>query len=541
MNQIKKLEQYCRKILLNFSIKDDVLCLDEKEYLIITDDRLLFDEDFNFLPAQSLLPKVEREYSEGFGRMLEYEVDSGTSIPEDGWVYEFGGRWYLQHKEVEEAELTELKNIGKAVQKLPTKAFLGVHSGYELLNGLGLYADWIKKAKFLGIEALGICEKSTLAGVIDFQNQCQANDIKSIIGMTVPIRIDNGPFYLIKCYAKGFQGWLNLLKFSTKLNVDEEVAISPEFLIENSRDLVIVYDPKTMMWKDRPNIPGAYYQLETVRFESSDKDEEFVNNYEQFLTSNLEPIAIYDAYYPEQSDWEAREALWKIGKAFDFRSKNQYMRSSDEYAKELIQMFEDDCKSWIPLFKRAHQNLDQVVQECNFVYDTTSRRLPKYKMTPEEAEQFKSNEELFLHLIKKGFKERNIQDPQRYVDRLKTEISVLKRGDVIDYFLVLHDIIGFAKREKLLTGIGRGSAGGSLVSYLLGLIQIDPLEFDLLFSRFLNEGRMGELVDCKAYEIVTDEKVIILNEGSLLRVLRKGEEWITFIQDLQESDKILKY
>jgi DNA polymerase-3 subunit alpha len=89
--------------------------------------------------------------------------------------------------------------------------------------------------------------------------------------------------------------------------------------------------------------------------------------------------------------------------------------------------------------------------------------------------------------------------------------------------------------------IVHNSAGGSLVSYLLGIIQIDPIEFDLLFERFLNVGRMGELRDCPAFEIKTDLENIILTEGSLIKIVRNQKESIIFVEDLLEGDKIINY
>ena len=167
-------------------------------------------------------------------------------------------------------------------------------------------------------------------------------------------------------------------------------------------------------------------------------------------------------------------------------------------------------------------------------------------MTPEEAEMFDTNEDLFLHLIKKGFREKEIKNSGQYISRLKEEIQVLKDGDVIDYFLVLYDIVMFAKRNDILVGIGRGSAGGSLVSYLLGIIQIDPLEFDLLFARFLNPGRMGSFEDCEAYELLinnsdTDEdEKITFNEGSLIRVAQDADSKPIFIEDLTPQSYITR-
>ena len=114
-------------------------------------------------------------------------------------------------------------------------------------------------------------------------------------------------------------------------------------------------------------------------------------------------------------------------------------------------------------------------------------------------------------------------------------------GDVIDYFLSLHDIINYAKSKKMLTGIGRGSAGGSLVAYLMGIIQVDPLRFDLLFERFLNSGRMGKFEDRPSYSVETEDGTLEFQEGSLVRIKRNEKETVVFIHELVEGDEILNY
>ena len=205
-------------------------------------------------------------------------------------------------------------------------------------------------------------------------------------------------------------------------------------------------------------------------------------------------------------------------------------------------MFDKVDKSWVELFKSAVANEQIVVDGCNFEYDTDTRHLPRYIMTEEESNQFDSNEKLFLHLVKKGFKDREIKDADKYLNRLKKEIAVLKMGDVIDYFLSLHDIISYAKRQNMLTGIGRGSAGGSLVAYLMGIIQVDPLRFDLLFERFLNEGRMGRFEDRPSFKITQEDgSVIEFEEGSLVRIKRNDKETVVFVHELVEGDDIIIY
>lgn len=517
MSQLQKLEKYSKKMLLDFSIEEDLFVLQDKKYLIVSDNQKLFLEDLTF---------------------IDREPESGLDF--DGYVYEFGGRWYLQIKG-SSLSLTELCYIGEAKQKIPMKSFLGIHSGYELMNGVGLYKDWIKKAKFLGAKALAICEKSTLSGVLAFQSECNSKKIKAIIGMTVPVIDSDLKTYEVKLYVKDFNGWLNLLKINSILNVENKPNIEIDFLKQNKDGLFIIADPKTMDYSDSTLF--HYYQLDTVRYRERDKDEWYLANLKKFILSNLQPISIYDAYCLEERDIEVREALWDINKGYDYRTFNQYFKNRDNYIKELIELFEKGNSSWNKLYKVASKNEDFLVENCNFNYDTDTRHLPRYVMTEEESRMYDSNFKLFMGLIKEGFKKRGIKNPKKYLDRLKIEVEVLKMGDVIDYFLSLHDILRYAKKENILTGIGRGSAGGSLVAYLLGIIQVNPLEFDLLFERFLNSGRMGLWEDRPSYliELKDDGSTIELAEGALVRIIRNNNETVVPIEDLKEDDVILRY
>ena len=521
MEQPKRLAKYLKSKLIKFEIFDEKYLVlgeddDEKEFLIVSESSMIMDENMIFLPI------------------------SDTEV--DGFVYSFCGRFYLQDYEEEQTQMIELINYGKAVQNLPIKSFLGIHSGYELLNGSGSYSNWIKKAKFLGVNTLGICEKHTLSGALVFQNECQQNGIKSIIGMT--IQINGKELFDIKVYAINFQGWLNLLKFNSKINVDKESSIELEYLIANRLGLYIVADPKEMDFNEVELFENHidFYQLDTTTFLNEDKDIWFIDNMEKFLGSDLKPISINDAYYLEKEDYVARETLWKIGKIFGDRTDNQYFKNSDQYAKELISMFDSKDKGWISLYKEAVANENILVDSCNFIYDTGTRHLPAYEMSEEESKNHNTNEELFIHLCTKGLKNKGLSNESKYIQRLKDEIVILKRGDVIDYFLILHDIVNYAVSQEMLTGIGRGSAGGSLVAYLLGIIHVDPLEFDLLFERFLNSGRMGYFEDRPnfIYEGKDGER-IELAEGELARVIRNNKERVVYCEDVKVGDRIIKF
>lgn len=513
MKHLEKLTKYLDEKLIQYNIEEGIIKINDTSYSLVDESETIFDEDMEFEPR--------------------------TDLEVDGMIYEFAGRWYTQSVEFGQLELIELIYKGDAKQKLPTKSFLGIRSGFELGNGIGNYSTYIKKAKFLGTESLGICEKNTLAGALNFQKECISNGIKSIIGMTISVQGESC-IYDAKVYAKNFQGWLALLKFNTIINVDGKNTIGMDVIDYYKRDIYFIADPKSMPYSEHNEL-FDFYQLDTVKFLDNEKDAEFLNNIELYLKSDLKPISITDSFYLEKEDFQTREFVWTFLKKFDDRTDNQYFKNKDQYAKELIQLFEKTDTSWIALFKEAIKNEKELVEGCNFKYDTDTRHLPKYIMNEEESKEFDSNEKLFLHLIKSGLKNKGLKI-EDYIDRLKEEIKVLKQGDVIDYFLSEYDRMKFANEEGFLTGIGRGSAGGSLVAYLLDITRINPMDFDLLFERFLNSGRMGSFEDRPEYKVETDDgKEITFQEGDLIRIIRDERETVVFIEDLKENDEIVRY
>lgn len=514
MIPIKQLEEYCKSRLLKINIEEDLLTVDnEFKFQIVDSEEKLFNENFEFLPK----PKYK----------------------EIGFVYFFCGRWYTQPYGESEVVLKEFVYVGKPNNSINTETFLGVHSGHELMNGVGTVKKWVEKAKFLGVGSLGIAENKNLSGVLDFQTECLKNGIKPITGITVPV-LSNSENYIVKLYAKNFQGWQVLLKANYMLNVEEKKGLDECFIKENLEDIFIIFDTKFTPFKMIPDF-AEYYQLDTMQFYDQDLDREYLVNLEKYIKSDLKPVLLNDAYCLEKEEWEVREKLWGVSKVFHYKSRNQYFKSHEESYGELLQLFEDNCTIPKEIFSHSVKNANMIANECNFIYDTTSRHLPKYEMTKEESEKFSSPKELFIHLIHEGLNRKIKGDKKPYIERIKKEVKILDSGDVIDYFLITRSISNFAKSKGVLLGVARGSAGGCLVSYLLDITEIDPLEYGLIFERFLNEGRMGEWCECKAFEIETDEGTITLNEKSLLKVLRNQKELNIFVEDLQDGDKIIKY
>lgn len=419
---------------------------------------------------------------------------------EDGYIFRLGGVWYTLDKGKEnEPKLNRVKWRGQSEMAGLSTNFLGVHGSFELLNGTGLYPDWVKKAKFLGIERLGIVEKATLAGALKFQNACKAEGIVPVFGLEVPVKDEKKDItHTYKVYAKNEKGWQHLLALNKVLNCgDNGKFVSPKDMSEHVSDVYIVFDPKTIQFEDVPillrNKPNVFWQVDTVKYTKNDRDTFYLMNFEKFYKSKMKPVAIFDAYYIEPEYAILREVVNKIDGKVNYKSGNQYFKDEATYMEELLSLFGDSEKGE-EFYMIARSNADMIAESCNFEIPTDSRYLPRYEMTKEEKKKYASNEDMFDSLIYEGLENKPelLEDYSEdvLVERIERESDVIKYGQVVDYFLILRDIVNWCKKNNILLGGGRGSSSGSLISYLFGLVNTNPLRFGLIFERFLNKGRV---------------------------------------------------
>lgn len=260
----------------------------------------------------------------------------------DRYIFKFGGCWYWFNRgEEKNIKLNRVKYLGKVnlqEEDLLLPCFLGVHGPFEMLNSCGSYKDWVDKAKFLGIQKLGICEKGNLAGVFKFQSACKKEGIDPIFGMEIPIKDEKKDLlFSVKVFVKNEEGWLNLLKISKLLNVDGNGFTSIESFIENRNGLFCILDPKTIRFEDIPVgwrtmfAHQFYYQLDTVVYEKEDRDRWYLENLKKFFDSKIKPVAMCDAYYVEKEGYIVRNRLNKIAGVMNYESKNQYFKNGEEY------------------------------------------------------------------------------------------------------------------------------------------------------------------------------------------------------------------
>lgn len=469
----------------NIGGKPNLLEVDGRSFIIIkAKEGILFDEDFDLLVSR-----------------YEYRLIQEFKI--ENYLFNFGGVWYYSLIDNKEITLTPFKYIGKAKQAQDFDfPYLGVHGKYDLCNGSRDYEDWIKKAQFLGIDTLGLCETNTLAGTLAFQTACQKKGMNFIIGEEVKVlEVKANREFYVKLYVQNEQGWRNLLLINSEVNVhnSEEQYVTLDRLLELTEGLICasphleVKDVKRL----RDGFDQYYFQFDPVEYLSNEKDKEHLENLKDYIGNyldDIEPVIICDSYYLDTEDSHIRHTLNKIGKVgFHNQSSNQYFKSTDDIFAQTIPLFKEDDERLDSLVNRSLDNLIKIKESCDFTIETGVFHLPEYELTKEEKEKYETNEDLFWDLIQIGVSEKlegKVDDLDVYLDRIEKEADVLSRGGFIDYFLVLWDIVKWCDSQGIMSGIGRGSAAGSLIAYLFGLVKIDPIKYDLLFERFLNESRM---------------------------------------------------
>lgn len=322
---------------------------------------------------------------------------------------------------------------------------LNVITDYSLLSSLIKIEELINKVKEYNFKAIGIADNN-LCYVMEFYKLCKKNDIKAIIGYKVTI--DDKDIYL---YAKNYKGYQNLCYISSN-------DISIELIKNNSSDLFCILPYRSKEYFDILNIPDTY-----LGYQDGDLlDFDYKNVYFNEIRCLKKEDEEYLTYL----------SLIKDGKNINDKGveyKNVSLLGEDEIKLD---------KSFVDNFNEIYSFVDINIEKKDL--------LPKYNNSP----SFDENKYL-EDLCKKGLLKRfDNKVPIKYANRLMDELSMIKKMGFSNYFLVVWDYVKYAKKNDILVGPGRGSAAGSLVSYSLGITDIDPIKYNLFFERFLNPERV---------------------------------------------------
>jgi DNA polymerase III subunit alpha len=390
---------------------------------------------------------------------------------------------------------------------------LHVHSDYSVLDGLATVPRILDRCSEFGMDACALTDHGNLFGAISFYTAAKDRGIKPIIGSELYVaparrddfeaRVFGSAYHHFLLLCKDETGYHNLCKLSTagylegfymKPRVDDELlAKYHEGLIATSACLG-GYLSRAIL---NDNVDAAHHAIEkyvgifgkeNFLIELMDHgipEQARVNPVLAELAGHhgLRLIATNDSHYIEQSDAEAHEVLLCLQTGANMEDEKRYRFQTDQfYFRSPAEM-----QSLFAQYPEAISNTEIVADRCNVHIPLNQRLIPRF-----DPPAGKNGADYLGELVMEGLKERyGDPPPPEYTARAEFEIDIIVKMDFVDYFLVVWDLIRYARDSKIPVGPGRGSGAGSIVAYALRITNVDPMRYGLLFERFLNPDRVS--------------------------------------------------
>ncbi|MCI8530087.1 MAG: DNA polymerase III subunit alpha [Lachnospiraceae bacterium] len=396
---------------------------------------------------------------------------------------------------------------------------LHVHTEYSLLDGSNKIKEYVSRVKELGMESAAITDHGVMYGVIDFYRAARAEGIKPILGCEIYVapgsRFDKeltggeDRYYHLVLLAENNVGYANLMKIVSKgftegyyykPRVDMEVlnqyhegviALSACLAGEVQRYIVkgLLKEAREAAKKYEACFGKGNYFLELQ--DHGYPEQRQVNTELLKMSRELEIplVATNDVHYTYESDADSHDILLCLQTGKKLADENRMRYEGGQYYVKS----EEEMKALFPYALEALENTGRIAERCNVEIEFGVTKLPKYEV-PEGYDSWG-----YLNkLCSDGLAERygEVDRPagntgQTLRERLEYELSVIRTMGYVDYFLIVWDFINYARENGIPVGPGRGSAAGSIVSYSLKITNIDPIQYDLLFERFLNPERVS--------------------------------------------------
>ena len=389
---------------------------------------------------------------------------------------------------------------------------LHIHSEFSLLDGANRIKDIPVRAKELGMKAIAITDHGVMYGVIDFYKACKKEGIKPIIGCEVYVaprsRFDKEPgvdkqYYHLILLAKNNQGYKNLSKL-VSIGFTEGYYYKPRIdleVLEKYHEGLIVLSGCLAGAVNRALLEGQTEKAEEIALWhknvfGEDYYIEIQNNgiREQVLANqkliqlarklNIPLVATNDAHYLKKEDAYNHEILLCIQTGKRMSDEDRMKFETDElYIKSPEEMSE-----YFSAFPDAIENTVKIADKCNVEFEFGHTILPNYDVPKE----YPTHYDFLKKLCDDGLKQRYGENPsEEILKRAEYEIGIIKKMGYVDYYLIVWDFIHYAKSHNIPVGPGRGSGAGSILAYAIGITDIDPMKYGLLFERFLNPERIS--------------------------------------------------
>lgn len=379
-------------------------------------------------------------------------------------------------------------------------------SSFTLLESPTKVKDLAENAKKKGYSALALTDVNITYGLVNFYKAAKEAGIKPLLGMQLRINglVDQANKYDLIVIAKDDQGYKNILRLSSAVNLltengEKENVLELEELKKYLGHLVIImpsniHSELKMLQANNPKMGANYIRTlkDPVPTSSSiylgvyaDQGQQEYINYLRSLATQFELLltAVEDGQYLNRNEQFLRRTLQAI-------KSNTHLENVEQLAKQAGSHYLKNSEELQVNYRKfgiedALENAEKIGQICSAQITFQDPQLPKFKQN-----KFPTSKEYLHSLAQNGLAKRfKGRIPEKYQARLDYELKVINEMGFDDYFLIVWDVMNFAHSVHITTGPGRGSAAGSLVSYALRITEVDPLEYNLLFERFLNPAR----------------------------------------------------
>ena len=395
---------------------------------------------------------------------------------------------------------------------MPKFIHLHTHSHYSLLDGLSKIDQLVERAKELEMEALAITDHGNLYGSVEFFKKATKAGIKPIIGLEAYVAsrsrhdkesgIDSTRYHLT-LLVKNEVGYKNLVQLVTKSHLEGfyyKPRIDRELLKKHHEGLICLSGCFTGELsraiengdlKKAKEVATFYKELfrDDYYIEIQPQSPDLIENQIKIAKElGISIVATQDSHYIADKDAPTHEVLLAIQTGnklddenrFTFKGHNVSFRSGEEMQEAFEKVGTDKVS-----IKEAIDNTVAIAEKCNFEFKLGILHLPKFGLPEGKEDSF----EYLKELVSAGIKKRIGEETKEVRERADHELAIIQKTGFSDYFLIVQDMVNWAKSRGIMVGPGRGSAAGSIVSYVLNITDVNPLKYDLLFEHFLNPER----------------------------------------------------